>query len=306
MGDDLIEITHIALYVTNLQRSMDFYKKILRMNVSDPISLREQSTGLKYGHSLVTRGPAMVRTLISRANPAAYQQMFTDICHCSTSDGSVNLILVQQTHPEKGYTRSVTGNTLYGFSCYLSADIDTDDLAWDMDIADVPFQHGDTGTDGLEYSVNSGEHSLYIRDPDGRMIELISSPERKGEFLTGLGHAVLYVNNMKESKKFYQEKCGLTDITPKTIIQNEWKKKLIWMGTPGGSPVVILYQVVNPDGIPMKAGGYGLDHLCISARYKGDGAISEPGCVTTHPPDNQEPLGYYLQDPDGFQVEVKK
>ncbi|WP_319580333.1 VOC family protein [uncultured Methanospirillum sp.] len=306
MGDDHIELTHIALYVTNLQRSMEFYKKILRMNVSEPISLREQSTGLKYGHSLVTRGPSMVRNLISRANPAAYQQMFTDICHCSTDDGSVNLILVQQTHPEKGYVRSVTGNTLYGFSCYLSPDIDTDDLAWDMEIADVPFEHGDPGTDGLEYSVNSSDHSLYIRDPDGRMIELISSPDTNGEFLTGLGHAVLYVNNIQESRRFYQEKCGLTDITPQGLVQNAWKKKYTWMGTPGGSPVVILYQVVNPDGTPMKAGGYGLDHLCLSAGYKGDGVVSEPECVTIHPPESAEPSGYYLQDPDGYQVEVKR
>ncbi len=305
MGDDHPELTHIALYVTNLQRSMDFYRKILHMNVSEPISLREQSTGLKYGHSLVTRGPTMVRNLISRANPAAYQQMFTDICHCSNTDGTVNLILVQQTHPEKGYTRSVTGNTLYGFSCYLSGDIDTDDLAWDMSIAEISFQHGDTGTDGLDYSLNSQEHSLYIKDPDGRMIELITSPERKGEFLTGLGYAVLYVNNIQESRKFYQEKCGLTDITPHTFVQNDWKKKYAWMGTPGGSPVIILYQNINPDGTPVKAGGFGLDHLALSTKYKGEGVVNESRCVTNHPPETTE-SSIYLQDPEGYQIEIKK
>jgi catechol 2,3-dioxygenase-like lactoylglutathione lyase family enzyme len=305
MGNEQIVLTHIALYVTNLQRSMDFYKKILHMNVSEPISLRDQSTGLKYGHSLVTRGPTMVRNLITRTNPVAYQQMFTDICSCSTADSSVNLILVQQTHPEKGYIRSVTGNTLYGFSCYLSPDIDTEDLSWDMEIADVPFQHGDTGTDGLEYSLNAS-HSLYIKDPDGRMIELISSPDRKGEFLTSLGYAVIYVNNIQESRKFYQEKCGLTDITPKTLLQNDWKKKYVCMGTPDNSPVIILYQIINPDGNPMVAGGYGLDHMGLCVKYKGEGAISEPGCVTSHPLDTLKSAGYYLQDPDGYLIEIIK
>ncbi|HWQ63874.1 MAG TPA: VOC family protein [Methanospirillum sp.] len=306
MGDEQIVLTHIALYVTNLQRSMDFYKKILRMNVSEPISLKDQSTGLKYGHSLVTKGPVLVRNLITRANPSAYQQMFTDICHCSTADGTVNLILVQQTHPEKGYIRSVTGNTLYGFSCYLTSDIDTDDLAWDMSISDLIFQHGDTGTDGLDYSLNSNNHSLFIKDPDGRMIELITSSDRKGEFITGLGYAVIYVNNIQASRRFYQEKCGLLDITPQSLVQNEWKKKYVWMGSADGSPAIILYQVINPDGTPTIAGGYGLDHMSLSVNYKGEGAISEPGCVTMHPPNSKEVSGNYLQDPDGYLIEIMK
>lgn len=306
MGDEQIVLTHISLYVTNLQRSMDFYKKILRMNVSEPISLKDQSAGLKYGHSLVTKGPLLVRNLINRANPSAYQQMFTDICHCSTADGAVNLILVQQTHPEKGYIRSVAGNTLYGFSCYLSPDIDTDDLAWDMSIADLSFQHGDTGTDGQDYSLNSSNHSLFIKDPDGRMIELISSPDRKGEFITGLGYTVIYVNNIQVSRRFYQEMCGLLDITPKNLVQNEWKKKYVWMGTPDGKPVIILYQFINPDGTPMTAGGYGLDHLGLSVQYKGEGAVSEPECVTMHPLGTKISAGCYLHDPDGYLIEILK
>ncbi|MDD1728703.1 MAG: VOC family protein [Methanospirillum sp.] len=302
MGNETIALTHIALYVTDLTRSIPFYRDILHMTVSDPISLKEQSTGLRYGHSLITHGPSVVRNLISRAKPAAYQHMFTDICHCSTADGTVSLILVQQTHPEKGYTRSVTGNTVYGFSCHLSPDIDLDDLAWDMDIADIPFQHGDTGTDGLEYSLNA-EHSLFIRDPDGRMIELVPS-SKNGEFLTGIKSAFLYVNDIQASKKFYTETCGLTDITPPAIAQKDWKKSIIWMGTPGGTPVLVLYQVMNPDGTRIEAGGYGLDHLGLSGISKGKETISEPGCVTIHPPRNGG-FSTYLEDPDGYLIEMR-
>jgi len=303
MGDNSIALTHIALYVTNLQRSMDFYQKILHLNVSEPISLREESTGLKYGHSLITHTPPLVRNLISRANPVAYQQMFTDICYCCTPDGTVNLILVQQTHPEKGYTRSVTGNTLYGFSCYLSPDIDTDDLAWDMDIADVSFQHGDTGTDGLEYSIKSQNHSLYIRDPDGRMVELISS-DGTGEFLTGLGYAVLYVNDIQKSRTFYQEQYGLTDITSPAIASSDWKKRYVWMGIPGNKPIVVLYQAMNPDGTRIQAGGFGLDHLCLSGIHTGTETIADPNCVTMHP-GTEGKSGNFLQDPDGYLIESR-
>ena len=307
MGNEKITLDHIALYVTNLERSRTFYRDILHMSVSEPVSLKEFSTGLKYGHSLITHGPSVVRSLISKANPAAYQHMFTDICHCSAANGTINLILVQQTHPEKGYTRSVTGNTLYGFSFYLSSEVDMDDLGWDMDIADISFEHGDTGTDGTEFTLKGSGHSLFVRDPDGRMIELIPTVNRKTDgFLNGPGHAVLYVNNVQASRKFYQETCGLSDITPSAISQKNSKKSITWMGIPGGSPLILLYQVTNPDGTTPKAGGYGLDHLGLSGLHPTEGTIAEPACVTHHPPEKSNPAGGFLQDPDGYLIEIEQ
>lgn len=306
MGNTDISLDHIALYVTNLERSRVFYRDILHMSVSEPISLKEQSAGLKYGHSLITHGPSVVRNLISRTKPAAYQHMFTDICHCSAADGTINLILVQQTHPEKGYTRSVTGNTLYGFSYYLSPEVDTDDLAWDMEIADIQFVHGDTGTDGSEYSLKNPEHSLFIRDPDGRMIELIpTTGEKATGFLKGPGYAVIYVNDIQASRKFYLA-LGLSDITPSTVSHDNWKKSIIWLGVPGGLPVILLYQVTNPDGTRIEAGGYGLDHLGLSGIRAGEKSIVEPGCVVIHPPEKTDQVGGFFRDPDGYLIEVEK
>lgn len=298
-------LDHIAIHVTNLQRSSKFYRDILHMEVSEPISLRDQSAGLRYGHSLITHGPAVVRNLIQKAKPSAVQHMFTDICHCRSPDGSVNLVLVQQTHPEKGYVRSVTGNTIYGFSCHLSADVDTDDLGWDLGIADISFEHGDTGTDGTVYTQNGNSHSLYIRDPDGRMIELMpSSKKGDGSFLTGLGYAVLYVDNIQASTAYYKKALSLVDITPRHIPKDPWKKTIVWLGMPDETPVILLYHVTHPDGTSSKSGGYGLDHISIRAGTPAAGIITEPACVFSH--DDREQERVFIQDPDGYIAECIK
>lgn len=302
MGDEIVSLDHIAIYVTNLERSIKFYREILHMSVSEPVSLREQSSGLKYGHSLITHTPKLVRDWISKNNPAAYQHMFTDICYCSAADGKINLILVQQTHPEKGYTRSVTGNTVYGFSFLLSADIDTDDLAWDLDIADVSFEHGDTRTDGTVFSPDKLEHSLFIRDPDDRMIELISSENgRNGDFLTSHGHIVMYVSDMQKSIRYYHETLGLSDITPPHIPRDPWKKNITWLGIPGNFPVILLYQATNPDGSRVETGGYGLDHVALSGVQVETKKYGEPVCITGHQGGKVYP-GVIL-DPDGYYIE---
>jgi catechol 2,3-dioxygenase-like lactoylglutathione lyase family enzyme len=303
----MTELDHIALYVTNIERSKVFYRDVLHMSVSETISLREQSTGLKYGHSLLTHGPSVVKNLINRANPTAIQQMFTNICYCSTSDGSVNLILVEQTHPEKGYVRSVSGNSLYGFSCYLSRDIDTDDLGWDLQIADISFEHGDSGTDGTVYTPHGDAHSIFVRDPDDRMIELISSEEGgEGKFLTGLGYAVFYVDNIQASSTYYQEYLGLVDITPSHIPKDPWKKTIVWLGTPGEKPVILLYKVTRPDGTSIPAGGYGVDHIALSGIIPLKSEKFEPCCVTEHPPEKNRNPGAFLRAPHDYLIEIIK
>jgi len=301
MGQDDISLDHVAFYVTNLERSRKFYQEVLRMSVSEPISLRDQSTGLKYGHSLVTRSPKLLRDWVSRNNPAAYQHMFTDICTCTAADGRVNLILVQQTHPEKGYTRSVTGNTLYGIAFHLSANIDTDDLSWDLGIADMNFDHGDCRTDGTIYTPDHQVHSLYIQDPDGRRIELIPSETGDtSDFLTGMAHAVLYVSDMQKSVRFYQDHLGLIDITPSHIPRDPWKKYITWLGIPGCAPVILLYQVTNPDGTRNQAGGFGLDHLALSGVSTGPHKNEEVLCITGHPGGRDE--NGIIRDPDGYHI----
>lgn len=302
MGEEKVHLDHIAVYVTDLERSRKFYREVLHMSVSEPVSLREQSSGLKYGHSLITRSPALVRNWISRNNPVAYQHMFTDISCCTAANGRIHVILVQQTHPEKGYTRSITGNTLYGFSFFLSADIDPDDLAWDLDIADISFEHGDTRTDGTIYTPENQNHSLYIRDPDGRMIELISPDNGENDdFLTGQGHAILYVSDMQKSIRYYRDVLGLSDITPPHIPRDPWKKSITWLGIPGNAPVILLYQATNPDGTRVDAGGYGLDHVALTGiRVRGE-SYGDPGCIASH--ETGKTLPGVILDPDGYQIE---
>jgi catechol 2,3-dioxygenase-like lactoylglutathione lyase family enzyme len=305
MGVKTIFLDHISINVTNIDQSRKFYRDVLHMTVTEPISLREQSTGLKYGHSLITHGPRMVKDWIGKTSPTAIQHMYTDICHCSAANGKINLILVQQTHPEKGHQIQVNGHTIYGFSYYLSPDIDTDDLAWDLNIADISFEHGDTRTDGTLYTPGHDSHSLYVRDPDGRMIELLSTGQGEtGKFITSPGHVVLYVSDMRTSTRYYQQTLGLSDITPVSIPRDPWKKNITWIGIPGNAPVILLYQVTNPDGTRVEQGGYGLDHIGISGIPAMHEGIVHPPCIVTHPPAIPGVRKKYLQDPDGYLIEL--
>jgi catechol 2,3-dioxygenase-like lactoylglutathione lyase family enzyme len=308
MGNNQIQLHHIAINVTNLERSRKFYREVLQMTVGEPISLREQSAGLKYGHSIIRHGPDIVKNWVSKVRPAAYRHMYSDICHCSSAKGLINLILVQQTHPEKGYTRSVTGNTIYGFSYLLSGDVDCDDLGWDLTIADVPFQHGDCRTDGAAYSPDHDCHSVYIRDPDGRMIELTpSTSEHESEgLIIGTGHVTLYVTDMQESIRFYVQRLGLCDITPDNIPRNPFKKNITWLGVPGSNPVILLYQVMHPDGTREETGGYGLDHIALTIDIQANEVISDPPCVTNHPVGDSDIKNKYFTDPDGYVIEIIK
>ena len=137
------------------------------------------------------------------------------------------------------------------------------------------------------------------------MIELISSTEGgDGKFLTGLGYAVLFVDNMQSSSAFYRDHLGLVDITPSSIPRDPWKKNITWLGKPGGTPVVLLYQVTNPDGTSMKAGGFGLDHIALSGVIPINGEESEPACVMCHPPEKAETPGVFIRDPDGYLIET--
>ncbi|HWQ68119.1 MAG TPA: VOC family protein [Methanospirillum sp.] len=305
MPDNQIHLDHIAIAVTNIERSKEFYKNLLRLEVADPISLRDQSAGLKYGHALVSHGPRIVKDLLIRSQPGAVQQMYTDICYCSIAQGRSHLILVQQTHPEKGYTRSVTGHTLYGFSCLLSPTVDTDDLGWDLSIADIPFQHGDMRSDGTIFSQNNTIHSLYIQEPDGRYIELTPIGDKASDnYITDTGHVVLYVNDIRKSINFYKDELSLADITPGHISKDPWKTRVAWLGVPEGSdPVIILMEVIQPDGTKIKAEGYGLDHYALSGvRPLGKG-VQNPECIRRHEPDEKKSSSVWFKDPDGYYIE---
>lgn len=282
--------------MTDIGRSIRFYRDILRMDVQEPIDLKETTALLKFGHSLLSSGPKSLQKLAESACGHAYESMYTTVSFCSAGRSQNGLILVEQKNPKTNRTRSVSGNNIYGFSCYISADVDMEDLAWDLEKAGMNFVFGDTGTDGSVFSAKNA-HSIFVRDPDGRMVELIQGTET-GSFISRLGYPVLYVTNIDESRIFYQNTFGLNVLTGPKIVCDSPGKKMIPLGS--DEPCILLYEETKSDGEKVKSGGFGLDHIALSGeKIQKITPVKSPPCLIM----GSDKENQYILDPDGYCLE---
>ena len=177
-------------------------------------------------------------------------------------------------------------------------------LAWDLCHSEVQFLHGDPGLDGTVYSENCKNHSLYIQDPDRRIIELKYGfkNEIESEFIQSLDSVTIYVTSPDTSRDFYEGKIGL--FAEEGRFTDIGDKRFLWMKNDEGGRLILLYGMKKQDGEPIKTGGYGLDHIGI----KGLSGKGKACHVVTDISMNPELLGQnfhseYICDIDGCWIE---
>ncbi len=302
MNNPTITLDHIALQVTNLERSIRFFQDILHMQVYGPVHLGTLSTG---GRLLgkVTGGQGLLKGIIGSISSRALRDQYTDVALLSSSGRSFDILLVQERYPETNATRSVEGNTIFGFSCFLSSAVDSEILGWDLHQAEADFSWGDPGLDGTIFSQDCPNHSLYVCDPDGRLIELIPNErdDSSAPFITGLHTITLHVTYPDKSKQFYCEKLGMnveSDITGSVP-----GKRFIRLKSAEGKSCLILYGQTKPDGNPIEAGGYGLDHFAIGCQLPGEKSTDAID-IRMEPEKLADSTGSsYIRDSDGYWIE---
>ncbi|NLV26637.1 MAG: VOC family protein [Methanomicrobiales archaeon] len=304
MSGDLILLDHIALHVTSLERSIRFYKDILQMEVFGPVNLGTLTASGQIINKAVSGRHVLLKGIINSISTRAIRDQYTDIALISPDGSGYCILLIEERTPETNQTKSIDGLTIFGFSCNLAPSVDMDILGWDLYQKEATFEWGDPESDGTLFSENVIHHSLYVRDPDGRTIELKTkdAPISAVAFSSGPDTITLHVTYPEKSRDFYTEKLDFSvDSDSGSSIPG---KRYIWLKDKSGKKCILLLGRTTPDGNPVKTGGYGLDHFAL----KGTGIKGEKSGVCLdirmNPDCLSEKTGSsYLGDPDGYWVE---
>ncbi|MDD3574824.1 MAG: hypothetical protein PHD71_07285 [Methanospirillum sp.] len=306
MNDPTILLDHIALHVTDLKRSIHFYQQILHMQVYGPVNVGTLSRG---GRLLgrVTEGRGLIKGIVGNVSSRALRDQYTDVALLSSSGTGYDILLVQERYPDTNAARSVDGYNIFGFSFFLSPLVEPETLAWDLHQAEADFCWGDPGFDGTVFTKDRPVHSLYIKDPDGRFVELIPNACEKtsSSFIAGLNTITLYTTYPDKSKEFYCEKLGL--ITEPELTTSVPGKRFIWLKNTDEKRCILLYNLTKPDGNPIEAGGYGLDHFAISGCRVCNNKSIEVTDIRMEPEKLAEHTSStYIKDSDGYWIECMK
>lgn len=272
------------------------------MHVTGPFNLGALSTSGRIIGKVIPGGQGALKGLIGGIAPRAIQEQYTEIAFISPDGNKNSLLLIEERYPDNNQTRSVNGNTIFGFSCSISHDIDMETLGWDLHIAEVPFHYGDPGMDGTVYSQDCISHSLYLTDPDGRVIELKQVEETTGKgFVKSLDTITIHTTYPEKSADFYRELGLLRD---KINLKMVPEKEYLWITNKEGKRIILLYKLKKPDGTPAESGGYGLDHYALSGlicktgeKHSAVDIRMEPGAPDMKTQSN------YISDPDGYWIE---
>ncbi len=260
MRSSAVHIHHIALHVTCLERSISFYRDVLGMDVTEPVDLTSQSGGVsRLTGSLLG---STVKNLMKTFSPQTLIRMNSRIAFARAGEEDYTLLLIEQRHPEKGYIKSVEGNTVYGFGCMMNRERNLEDLAWDLEIAGASFQFGDPFGDGMIYT-KEADHHLYVMDPDNRIIELVPGSISSSPFITGIHHITLCTDDVRKTREFYETKTPLITVSLPTRPSGV-NDTLLGLGTEQDHPVIILFERRNPDMSVVLSGGHGLDHFALT------------------------------------------
>lgn len=321
---------HIAVRTDHLNKTIDFYSRILGLVSTGEFCSKESSALIRYGHSLLSHAPRSLHQITRDRFASEYQMTNARLCQMGTGSLYYEMLIVEEEDPKTGKIKPVSGISLFGLSFILREEIDPDILAWDLEIAGVPFRIGDSYSSGLRFTQEHESHSVFLTDPDGRIIELIPSGSGRGAvtseplkeaetgilLVSALSHLMIYVSDISKSSRFYQEKLGFIDVTSRFEGGKTADNPVVYLGDEKNSVRLILMQKLDEQGLCLPAGGNGIDHLgLLGSTIKSSEMLKKPSCIIISQEkekeqNEKEPASQkmrscqYLSDPDGYVIEI--
>jgi hypothetical protein len=240
----------------------------------------------------------------------------TRLCYLRTTGDAPLLVLMTEEDHETQAPISVSGNTIYKTSWLLSPKVDAETLAWDLNESGTWFTWADIGSDGRTYTPQLN-HSLFLKDPDGRLVELIPNHDETEETpiiskfterTSRLLYPTIYTSNLDAWGSFMDNTFKIKEADG-AVYQHDsgaTSEIMSWKSSKAQWPLLAVIRETSQDGKRTEYGGYGLNHI----GYIGSKEEIGMTCKNAEPVINHKPLRpdksyeYHLcHGPDGISIE---
>jgi len=249
-------LSHVALYVSDLERSRHFYSEVLGLLFSEEHVLWRELPLARVVSAVLARVPSFAHGRIERTVPFHYRGAHATLCFLSCGARHHDLVLTEMHDPVRGATRPVSGSALRGLTFALAVH---------------PERYAERlRTRGLEprrvKDAVFGER-LEVDDPDGRPVGFIgpdptvsSAPPAP---LAYLQSAAIRTANLARSLPRWQA-LGFQPGEPVSEELGPGHTRLSCaLGTAEvPSPGVVLVEERTREGV-VPAEGHSLDHLAF-------------------------------------------
>lgn len=310
------ELNHLVLCATHIEKTAGFYHSHLSIAMSEVEQLKHKTPVTQLAKYALESLPQSILGFFKPTISSHLKDISTKMCYLRTTGDAPLLVIMTEEDYETKKPIFVSGNTVYKTSWLLSQGVDAEVLAWDLSEKDVWFRWADIGSDGEMYTPEQ-PHSLFLRDPDGRFVELIPNSNEGEETpivskfterVSSLLYPTIYTDNLEAWKEFMSSVFKIKEGSRSFYQYSSGKTSEImsWRSGTEQWPLFAVICETNAEGKKMAYGGYGLEHI----GYTGAKDDNKTAYSTTDPIVNHKPLRpdksyehYLCKGPDGVSIE---
>ena len=310
------ELNHLVLCATDIAKTAAFYHSLLGIAMSEIEKLQHETSATQIAKYALSSLPQPVLRFLKPTIASHLKAISTQMCYLRTTGNAPLLVLMAEEDYETQMPISVSGNTVYKTSWLLSPKVDAESLAWDLSESEIWFAWADIGSDGRIYTPELS-HSLFLKDPDGRLVELIPNQNETEETpiiskfterTSRLLYPTIYTDNLDAWGTFMNNAFKIKEADGAFYRHDSGDASEImsWKSSTAQWPLLAVIRQTNPDGKRSAYGGYGLNHI----GYTGSKETLGVACNNAEPVIDHKPLRpdksyeyYHCQAPDGVSIE---
>ncbi len=323
MDTDGFSLHHIALKTSNPEKVIAFYSNILGLFHSESVDIQKRCPKKRDDPSPYPRAS---KNLLGNVRERLFSGYFIKqlkVSLAGTGKDEYELSFVSEIDETTGKGVPASGNSIFGLGFLLKDDIDPEILAWDLEIAGIPFTLGDPYSCDLSGNGGNTPYSLFITDPDGRIVELIPNSHQSScvreeplaesrsgiPLVSELSHVMIFVSDPATSSRFYEINFGLK-IGTTSDTKTGLDMICVSMKDAGSHIRLILVQTRDEEGCVIPAGGDGIDHIgCTGTVLSSAELCTDSGCTIVSQridgeADTRTRKAGYCKDPDGYILEI--